>query len=32
MRVSSKVECGIIALVDIAVNSWSENAESIVKP
>ena len=30
MRVSSKVECGIIALVDIAVNSWSENIESIV--
>lgn len=31
MRVSSKVECGIIALVDIAVNSWSGNVESIVK-
>lgn len=31
MRVSSKVECGIIALVDIAVNSWSETAERIVK-
>ena len=25
MRVSSKVECGIIALVDIAVNSRNNN-------
>ncbi len=31
MRVSSKVECGIIALVDIAVNSWSDLSENIVK-
>ncbi len=31
MRISSKVECGIIALIDIALNSNGEGSNNIVK-